>query len=438
MSLVGLAVAIRLRAGGGAETIHHRIGRQRVMSLQPSGRLMSPPDTATPAGAAVGWQPLNAGFAIPRVLHQSWTTRSIPAALSKHVRSWSELQPDWGYRLHTDADNLALVKQRYAWFESTYYRLTFIQQADVARLLYMHAFGGVYADLDVELLRPLRPFLELVVARTGARAILGAEPAAHSLLLESKPRQACNAVLASERGHPFWLWLLRRIELRMRMGAEAVGGGDNPDDPVGSTGPRFLEIALREWESSLGVTSRARVYVAPPEALYPLWDAGQEATFRERCEPGQGLALAAWPNWANISEIAEQRLGGRVSQICARLRSEQFVPTTYISSFTAHHWAHTWLGGPISGDSPGDGPVLVDRAEVGGMTEDASSATARSRPLRLDEATQAALRHLDAELGDGVRVTDVEKEGPGLPGGSRRAGAGSPWRWLANRMLSIS
>ena len=47
----------------------------------------------------------------------------------------------------------------------------------------MHHFGGVYADLDLELLRPLQPLLEWILRRTGARAILSEEPAAHALLL---------------------------------------------------------------------------------------------------------------------------------------------------------------------------------------------------------------------------------------------------------------
>ena len=96
------------------------------------------------------------------------------------------------------------------------------------------------------------------------------------------PRQACNAVLASDAGHPLWLWLLRRIERRMRLGDVT-----DDDDPVGSTGPRMLESALREWEAVHGAGSAARAYVAPADVFYPLWDGGQEATFRERCAPDE-------------------------------------------------------------------------------------------------------------------------------------------------------
>ena len=108
------------------------------------------------AGAAVGawrpgmslplkqWRP-QSGYTIPRTLHQSWPTRNIPAELRKWVQSWRKLQPDWSYKLHTDADNEQLVARHYAWFEPTYRQLSFIQRADVARLMYMHHFGGVCA-----------------------------------------------------------------------------------------------------------------------------------------------------------------------------------------------------------------------------------------------------------------------------------------------------
>ena len=119
---------------------------------------MSVPDPAASSlSDALSWRPLDASAAlpIPRVVHQTWPSRELPAKLASFVRSWHRLQPHWGYRLHTDSDNQELVKSRYEWLWPHYAAMTSIQQADVARLLYMHAFGGVYADLDVELLQPL-------------------------------------------------------------------------------------------------------------------------------------------------------------------------------------------------------------------------------------------------------------------------------------------
>ena len=67
------------------------------------------------------------------------------------------------------------------------------QRSDAARYFIAHAYGGVYADLDIECFRPFGPLL-----RTGT-----------SLLLSYKQggnfsRGACNSIFGSAAGHPFW------------------------------------------------------------------------------------------------------------------------------------------------------------------------------------------------------------------------------------------
>jgi mannosyltransferase OCH1-like enzyme len=78
---------------------------------QPQKRsVMSEEDPSSTVAAARDWKPLDAGqFPIPRVLHQSWPTREVPAQLMKYVSTWRRIQPAWGYQLHTNEDNDALV-----------------------------------------------------------------------------------------------------------------------------------------------------------------------------------------------------------------------------------------------------------------------------------------------------------------------------------------
>ena len=169
-SILALSVVADWRHGDGADTASFR--RRFIPSLFRSGLRplpppppaalgvngMSQPDPATAAGAALGWRPRTAAYDIPRTLHQSWSSSSIPRSLEKFVSTWRTLQPDWSYILHTDADNMALVSQSYAWFEPTFRRLTFIQQADVARLLYMHHHGGVCTSAALDPTRPSEIF----------------------------------------------------------------------------------------------------------------------------------------------------------------------------------------------------------------------------------------------------------------------------------------
>ena len=204
---------------------------------------------------------------IPPIVHQTWRAADIPKGLRGAVSSWRTMQPSWDYVFHSDSDNLKLLRTRYPWLLQIFSRMTPIQKADVARYAYMHAYGGVYADLDVELLQPLRPLLDRLQSHRNVTVIIGQEPLAHSVLLESKRRQACNAVLASVPGHPFWLAVLQHIGKQNRAGF----------DPVDSTGPRMLErFITSSWKG-------AGVHVAAPDVFFPTWDPMQAQTFRRRC-----------------------------------------------------------------------------------------------------------------------------------------------------------
>ena len=264
---------------------------------------------------------------VPHILHQTWTSENaIPRGLHRITRTWRRLQPSWTYHFHSDADNTALVEQRYPWLMPSWRRLSAIQRADVARYLYMHAWGGVYADLDVALLQPLNTLLRVQRRSHNASVILGQEPLAHAVILERKRRQVCNAVMASVPGHPFWLEVVRRV-------AAAQGGAD----PVGSTGPRMLEQVLSSWLAPGGAGhAGGGVVVVPPDAFFPTWDPMQAGTFRQRCgDAGSRRGLAP----VGLEEAWEAA--------CKRLRAESFVPTVPRdgSAYTNHLWSHTWIPG---------------------------------------------------------------------------------------------
>ena len=92
----------------------------------------------------------------------------------------------------------------------------------------MHVFGGVYADLDMESLKPIGPLLS---HRQAALAWMGPP--------DDHPHNLPNAWMASEPGHPFWLMMLLQIVQAPK---------DQPAEHV--TGPvalkRAVEQALRQ------------------------------------------------------------------------------------------------------------------------------------------------------------------------------------------------
>ena len=254
----------------------------------------------------------------------------------------------------------------------------------------------------------------------------------HQRLLASKGSQSLVAslepLLAADHtlvGHPFWLWLAKRIGRRLnRVDPNVMGSDVDLDDPVGTTGPRMLNEALAEWEVAhkpFG-PSQASVYVAPPDTFYPLWDAGQKDKFVELCD---GSQTATGPFFANDSEILVAGLGPNVLSTCSRLVEEAFEPTVPRGggSFAAHHWVHTWID---TFRFPDGQRALGDKNE---SMSGGGGGAARRVPPALSAEARRSLAALDADLGGPVgrgsqreidmEAAEEEEEAGALPAAAR-------------------
>jgi hypothetical protein len=180
-------------------------------------------------------------WSIPRIFHQTWRDACVPQELQRWQRSWLAHNPDFEYRFWTDEATRRFVAERYPDFLRTFDSyLPPIQRVDAARYLWMHHFGGVYADLDFECLRPLDEML------AGSDVVLGLEPPAHGgewLREQGLKRIVGNAFLASAPGHPFWVHVIEQL-LRSR----------DAYDPLSATGPFFLTRALAAYARPRDVT----------------------------------------------------------------------------------------------------------------------------------------------------------------------------------------
>ncbi|TEA22128.1 Inositol phosphoceramide mannosyltransferase 3 [Colletotrichum sidae] len=113
----------------------------------PNSELLSYDVKPPPSSSSAADEP------IPKIIHQLWKTTNISTYPStpSHA-SWQTLLGPESYtvKLWTDESVLDLIRQNYTWLLSTYESYAHnIQRADVARLVVVHAEGGVYADLDV-------------------------------------------------------------------------------------------------------------------------------------------------------------------------------------------------------------------------------------------------------------------------------------------------
>lgn len=350
---------------------------------------------------------------IPRLIHLSWIDARVPAAFAPNVLGWLRTHAPaalgeggadepWVLVFWSDAANDRLVETAYPQLLELYAAYSPIQRADFCRYLYMHALGGVYADLDFV---PLRG-LGALAARHGL--VIGQEPPEHTVLLEHARRQLCNAILLSRPRHPFWAQLLARI------GAYAA-----EEDAPGSTGPRMLEKEAQHYERRLGALERLRgprraapaadaagwsgapcasapcdpqppqgplqglhgvhgLHVEPAATFYPLWDEMQRERLQQLCAPGE----------AGRMEAAGMRAEARV---CAHLLATNFSNEVGPAALAVHTWSHVWLGEQGLSKVPlGD---TYDLAQLGGPGAlSAAERVARDTPPPPGAGSRAAAR----------------------------------------------
>lgn len=177
------------------------------------------------------------GRNIPNILHQLWRTANVSSYSAGASRdSWRAILEPSNYtvRLWTDDDILRLLKAKYAWLLPTYegYPQN-IQRADVARLVVVHAYGGIYADLDVH---PASVKQISCLQRLGLQAIFASTSEATGL---------SNHFFMAERASPLLLSMLHEAR---RRGASTSRRIMLPYLQVfWSTGPMMVTAAARDY-----------------------------------------------------------------------------------------------------------------------------------------------------------------------------------------------
>lgn len=139
---------------------------------------------------------------IPRVIHRLWLgPRPMPARFREYGRAWAELNPGWtvhDWSWHDLPEDLANqdvmddIRARCTRGASVEMATAL---ADVIDYELVARFGGVYANCDIQPVRPLLPPM------TG-----GGAWATHE-----DPVQVVNAAFGGPAGHPFWVAVVAEL-----------------------------------------------------------------------------------------------------------------------------------------------------------------------------------------------------------------------------------
>jgi len=106
---------------------------------------------------------------IPKIIHQTWKTETIPERWKDAVDSCKKIHPGYRYILWTHQTIRKFVQKFYPDFYPTFKAYTHdIQRCDAFRYLVLYKYGGIYLDMDLVCKKKLDDFLhyDLVVVHS--------------------------------------------------------------------------------------------------------------------------------------------------------------------------------------------------------------------------------------------------------------------------------
>ncbi|XP_060593867.1 uncharacterized protein LOC132748310 [Ruditapes philippinarum] len=143
---------------------------------------------------------------IPHIIHQTYKNNIIPRQLVGFVKTFAKLNPDWTYYFWTDISSRKFVAERFPTLLQMWdnYRSP-INRADAIRYLILYEFGGFYADLDVQCMRPL----DNVTFKYAC--IIPPEPFEQSVFRIKIPYLLNNAIMMCRPKHPFFQQIINSL-----------------------------------------------------------------------------------------------------------------------------------------------------------------------------------------------------------------------------------
>lgn len=96
---------------------------------------------------------------IPKIIHYCWLSgEPVPAKLQRYMDSWKKRLPDYEFILW-DKSRFDINSCR--WVKQAYEQKKYAFAADYIRFYALYHHGGIYLDMDVQVLKSYNPFLEL-------------------------------------------------------------------------------------------------------------------------------------------------------------------------------------------------------------------------------------------------------------------------------------
>lgn len=171
--------------------------------------------------------------AIPRHIYQTWKTREPEVLHKTHLQ---QIMPDMDYTFFDDDMIETFIQEEYDKDTLTLFQKLNVgaAKADLWRYMIMYKRGGVYLDVDSDILTSLDPLLN-----SGADVVLAAEPAPSSFFVQW--------ALIAKPGHDIF-------RLAVELALFNIKHEHHPHDVHKATGPAVLTQAIEEYIHQQGLT----------------------------------------------------------------------------------------------------------------------------------------------------------------------------------------
>lgn len=201
---------------------------------------------------------------IPRLLSQTWKSVDLCGEAARCRDSWLRHNPGLTYRLHDDSASRAVVHDVAPEHIDAYDALPFaVMRADIYRYAVIYRDGGIYADIDMEALKPLPDAFFTPSCLVAQEARLTRRRMRE--LGYPAPVQIANCIFAARRGYPMFLAAIRRA-FALIQAASSISIADVED----LTGPRMLTRLFFE-EDWPGMAVAPNVVLMAPLNYPDLW-----------------------------------------------------------------------------------------------------------------------------------------------------------------------
>lgn len=232
------------------------------------------------------WVPSRLANGLPKIIHQTWKTKDVPAHWLPSHHAWATLHPTWLYILWTDADIECYIKtlRPAAW--STFQKLPhMIQRVDLFRYFVLHDFGGIYSDLDIV---PLRAVDSEIDAPGDVFLTKSANTQVHFT----------NALMASTAREPaktFWRSMIQYVDTWPHSWHDKVMASIRHLEIMTSTGPWAL--------TRVADSSNIPVTVLPNHIWNP-YELGVAGSLDEQTKEGALIQILQGSSWHDADSKA--------------------------------------------------------------------------------------------------------------------------------------